>query len=744
MVTPPLKLWRTAVYNTLMLLVVLSTVCLAMLAIGTLVLVKNPRDRANQSLFFFQLLVVSWIIANTFTSDTSLGTTTVASIDRAVMALPGASLYFLLIFALAFTRTYQRLSQLARTSLALVAFIVVCLCATTAVVSGVERVGSQNIVIFGPLAAVYVAYTFSFFTATVIVLFRHFLRASAGEKVRTKYVLASLFLSVGIIVVTNLLLPVLGNNFSLVPYGPLFTIIIIAGLAYAIVKHRLFNIRFIIARSISYLLLLATIAVAYGALIFTATRLFFSENQVSSAQMTLSIALAVVMAFTFQPLHRFFSRITNRVFFRDHYDSQVVINSFSKIMVSELDLNRILKRSITELCENLHIQFGQLVIFNNDRVYRVEHYGTLPKRLMVAPELRRLTKPMLIADELEGGEHKQLMEHHGIRVSVALRTRDEFIGYLLLGDKLSGDIYSNQDIKLLEIIANELAVAISNAKAYAQIQEFNLTLQARVDHATNRLRVANRHLKELDRAKDEFISMASHQLRTPLTTIKGYLSMMLEGDAGRLTKPQAEFVNYAFGSSERMVNLISDLLNVSRLSAGRFLIQTKPTDMVGMIADEVRQLQTHANAKRIKLIFEPPPEPLPPAEIDDNKTRQVVMNFIDNAIYYTQTGEVRVVLEQSGDKVRLEVRDTGIGVPEKAKRKLFSKFFRADNAQIIRPDGTGLGLYLAKRVVEDQGGTIIFSSVEGKGSTFGFELPFKPITQPHEVPHARAHHAPKN
>jgi len=301
-----------------------------------------------------------------------------------------------------------------------------------------------------------------------------------------------------------------------------------------------------------------------------------------------------------------------------------------------------------------------------------------------------------------------------------LSSRDEFVRYLLLGDKLSGDIYSNQDIELLEIISKELAVAIQNAKAYAEISEFNVNLQARVDHATNRLRVANRHLKELDKAKDEFISMASHQLRTPLTTIKGYLSMLAEGDAGKISADQKQFVQYAFDSSERMVRLISDLLNVSRLSAGNFLIQTRPTDMVAMIEDEVRQLMPHAKAKNLNLVFDRPTEPLPPAQIDDHKTRQVIMNFIDNAIYYTPAGEVRVKLRQTGDLVRLEVHDTGIGVPEDARKKLFTKFYRAGNAQTVRPDGTGLGLYLAKRVVQVQGGTIIFNSVEGKGSTFGF------------------------
>ncbi len=611
------------------------------------------------------------------------------------------------------------------------------LLATNQLFKSVEIVGGQPELSVGPAIP-----SFGLMMMTTLIagswhLARKFRAASAVARMQIQLVMIGLFGGFGLTLLATIILPLGLGVTTLIPFSSVFLFLMGGAIAYAILRRRLFNISSIVARAAAFTLLLITVGILYVVAAFTTASFFFGNDTVSTLHQTINVITTVVLAFTFQPMRRFFERVTDRVFYRERYDSQVVLNNFSKILVSELDLARILKRSVTELCENLHIQFGQIIVFNDERVYRVEHYGQLPRRLMVAPELKMLNQPMLVADELEGGTRKALMEDHGIRVSLALRTREEFVGYLLLGDKLSGDIYSSQDVELLEIIGKQLAVAILNAKAYAQIQEFNLTLQARVDHATNRLRVANRHLKELDRAKDEFISMASHQLRTPLTTIKGYLSMMQEGDAGKLTAAQKEFVGYAFGSSERMVNLISDLLNVSRLSAGRFLIQTKPTDMVQMIADEVRQLSTHAAAKGIALIFEPPTDPLPPAEIDDNKTRQVVMNFIDNAIYYTKEGEVRVVLEQSGDRVRLEVRDTGIGVPDDARKKLFSKFYRADNAQTVRPDGTGLGLYLAKRVVEDQGGTIIFNSVEGKGSTFGFELPFKPVTPIHEVKHGR-------
>jgi signal transduction histidine kinase len=259
-----------------------------------------------------------------------------------------------------------------------------------------------------------------------------------------------------------------------------------------------------------------------------------------------------------------------------------------------------------------------------------------------------------------------------------------------------------------------------------ELERYNVTLQEKVDKATARLRTANRNLKVLDKTKDEFISMASHQLGTPITAIVGYLSMALDDDKNNMTPSQRQYIEYAMEASERMGAMSSDLLNVSRLSAGRFVIRREPIDLVKMVQEEVDQLRPAAERKGLKLKFTPPK--LPVIEIDASKTRQVIMNFIDNAIYYTETGSITIKIEQIHDALAYTVTDTGIGVPTAEKPKLFSKFYRADNARVVRPDGTGLGLYLAKRVIEDQDGSLVFESEVGKGSTFGFVLPLKPKT----------------
>ena len=333
-------------------------------------------------------------------------------------------------------------------------------------------------------------------------------------------------------------------------------------------------------------------------------------------------------------------------------------------------------------------------------------------------------REVFVADnEAENENIINKMMEESVSVAVQLHSHDKLIGYLCFSEKLSGRLFSDQDIKLVLIASNELALALQNAQRYEEIEQFNLTLKTKVNLATNELRHTNEKLKALDEAKDEFISMASHQLRTPLTAVKGYVSMVLEGDMGKISTQQREMLDQAFASSQRMVYLIADLLNVSRLKTGKFVIESAPSYLPNVVEAELKQLSESAKAHKLELTFQKPAQ-FPSLNLDETKTRQVIMNFMDNAIYYTPAGgHIRVELTATDKNVEYKVIDDGLGVPVAEQHHLFTKFYRAGNAKKARPDGTGLGLYMAKKVVIAQGGSIIFESKENKGSTFGFSLP---------------------
>lgn len=317
---------------------------------------------------------------------------------------------------------------------------------------------------------------------------------------------------------------------------------------------------------------------------------------------------------------------------------------------------------------------------------------------------------------------RQALERRGISVILPLAIKDELVGLMLLGESAHRR-RTRKDDKLLRIVSGGIAVAIHNAHAMREIRELNDELKQRVTCATSELARSNRQLQKLDSAKNDFISMASHQLRTPLTSIKGYLDMLLEGDFGPLTDAQRQVVSEAFSSSERMVQLINDFLSVSRLQTGKFIINLQPTRLDRLVKEEVMLLAVVATQRNIQLKTHVA-RGIPPIQADGEKLRQVIMNMIDNAIYYSRpdsTVHISLKIEQSA--IVFLVEDTGIGVPKAEQAELFGKFFRATNARQRRPDGTGVGLFLARKVIAEHDGEIIFSSIEGKGSTFGFRLP---------------------
>lgn len=231
--------------------------------------------------------------------------------------------------------------------------------------------------------------------------------------------------------------------------------------------------------------------------------------------------------------------------------------------------------------------------------------------------------------------------------------------------------------------------------------------------------------KFIDGLKTEFVAIAAHQLRTPISAIKWIIRMLMDEDLGPLTKEQKDYLTKAYLSNERMVKLINDLLCVTRIEEGKFLNKQKKADLIENMETALALWKGAAERKGLKFEFQKPAKKTPFAFIDVEKVALALQNLVDNAIHYTARGEiiVRVDFLKGKNEFQISVQDTGIGIPKDQQSKVFSRFFRAGNAVKMETEGTGLGLYIARSIAQAHGGKMFFESEEGKGTTFYFTLP---------------------
>lgn len=695
------------------------------ITVGGIVWYGDRENKQRRSFLWLSVFTCLWILSNVLFAAVDEGFRHIVALFSYAAAMTTA--VQLLLFCLELAYPSGRRPSL--TLIALPGSLVALLAAIPGVVA--YGISGRTILTNKPALIVYAVVMLFYLAASCIVLLTARKKTAANRRRIIDTIIGGLAASIVIGLYFNLLLP-LGGNYSFIELGPAGTAIFIGSVAYAIVRHGLFDVRLAIVRTMAYFMVLATMATLYAGLIWLLSNIL-QKNLMDASEFMANMAVALLLVVSLQPVKKFFDRLTDRLFYRDNYNSDEFFAHLNRELSETSDLRTLLKSAAYEITAALKAESVFFSVrYGNDHRFFI---GTTAHRRLSEADLVRLSESTrshggraIVADLLSRDDAlRPLLARHKIALVQPLILEKDMTSYLFLGEKQSGQ-YTHRDIGVLETASDELAIAIRNALSVQDIKEINDTLQQRIEEATSELRTSNEQLKRLDAAKDEFVSMASHQLRTPLTSVKGYISMVLEGDAGGITPAQRKLLEEAFDSSERMVHLISDFLNVSRLQTGKFVIDKSPVNLADLVKQEVDSLTSTAEARSLRLRYRKPGY-FPTLYLDEGKIRQVVMNFIDNAIYYSREHSnisVDLAIEEGG--AVLKVRDSGIGVPKDQQAHLFTKFFRADNARRQRPDGTGVGLFLAKKVIVAHGGTILFESAEGEGSIFGFRLPIKKLS----------------
>ncbi len=603
-------------------------------------------------------------------------------------------------------------------------------------------------------------YFITFFIVSSIIIITYLIKAyknSTGVKhLQAIYIIFSIVFTIIIGLIFTAILPFF-NIKKTTFVGPFSTVFFIGFTSYAIVKHRLMDIKLVVRRYLVYTASLVTVVVPVIIVRYISIIYYYDYA-------TLVEFIVLILAiFVFLPLKNYYYRVANKYLFSSLYDSAEVIASVSDKLRSTLNIKSIYSHIYESLNKAMHLKaFGVLKYSEKTENYYVQynkgfHLKNRKKfaNNRVLHEIFVKRNKALVIDEAIRTHYNSRTKETldmltGLEVSILmpLNIKDKVVGLLALGPKESGDMYNKEDMQVLEVISAQAAVAIENATLYDESLKFGIKLKKEVKKATAELRVMNEKLKELDAAKSEFISIASHQLRTPLTVIKGYISMILEGNFGKLGIKEKDPLEKVYESNERLIQLVENLLNISRIESGRLQFTFDNIQLENMAKSVVNELASHAKRKNLKVVYEPPKKPLPLILIDEEKIRQVVMNLIDNAIKYTKdNGKVTVTLREvagkmqpSAVKARLAeagveattinnfiefcVEDTGMGIPPNEMKNLFKKFSRAAGTSVVHTEGTGLGLYVARKMIEAHAGRIWAESEgEGQGSRFCFRLP---------------------
>jgi signal transduction histidine kinase len=697
---------------------------IANLLLGLFTLHKNPRNATNRLFFLFAVSLSSYLIVNHFAISQTTSQATFFWV-KTIMAEASVINWIFYILVTTYPRSSLQTKKITFLLTGLVSLLLVVLAYMNLIFSSVQLTDSGTNSVPGPAMPVFLLQTFTFLGGGFFNLIKKFRRSRGIEKIQQKLLLYATIAMFFAILLTNLIVVIIFNTSVFVGLLPIYITVFVATITYSIVKHRFLDIGVLVARTVSFTLLLAIISAIYAVGLLTFS--YFVPQEVRAA---VTVILALILAVTFNPLRRILERVTENIFHKRGYDSEELLEDLGNIMSSTLSLNSLTEKVINQLQKTIHITKSVFLLFSQeDDHIVVKSFGYKSTPDLSIEDIKMLAKRAkstpLVFEELDEGNTKKFIRSHDISVVIPLQVSKKLHGIFVISEKSSGDIYTKQDIEVLEIFGPQISVAIQNSLAYDEIRRFNITLKKEIAAATKRLRKANRDLRHLDKLKDEFVFIATHELKNPVTAMRGYLYMLQKDMYGKIPEKMQEAVEQINTSNQQLVQLVNDLLQIARAEAKTITIKTEPIDLCEIVDEIVKSLKPLADQKKLSLAHDCKDGSMR-IEADSNRLKEILNNLLSNSIKYSNKGTVTVthaVDEKQKDMVITNVVDQGDGISEKDQEKIFTRFFRSEEELAKGVPGTGLGLFIVKQLVEKMGGKIWFESKLGEGSTFSFSLP---------------------
>jgi len=554
------------------------------------------------------------------------------------------------------------------------------------------------------------------------------------------------------------------------PFGNISASFYILCVAYAIIRYRLMDIRIVLRKIVIYFL---SATFVYGIFFFLVWMFetYFSGVFTSGTYLA-GLIIAPLFVIILLRLYSLIQRVANKYLFFSLYSSQETMAKLTDELTNSIDLSKIVDSIVNSIKQAMQLdRAGILLIDQNDGTinpvrnsppagavsngvkYKTakvvgfnENNGiSLVQDNFLTQYLQKTQKPLvrdelqMIAKDLSSAEEKQSfnqlaenMKRIEALLCLPMIISNRLIGIIVLGSKVSGDAYTNEDLTLLNTLSKQAAIAVDNARLYREVRDFSKTLQQKVDEQTKEIKhayevekKAHNDLKQLDEAKTNFMLVTQHHLRTPLSVNKGFLSLLMGGRYGKIPPKIKNVILELDASTEKEIKTVNELLDISSYQLGHGYIQVKPGIPIKSLLEEItNDLRPLADNNKIYLKFENKGA-VPDITADEKQLKMALQNIVDNAVKYTRQGGVTVKLESENDKIKIEVKDTGIGMDEEDKKHLFEKpFQRSKEAWTANAIGKGIGLYLSAQIIKAHGGRI-WAESNGleKGSAFYIELP---------------------